>query len=96
MEVGDDHPGHWFPVQRTVEDPLPELARAVEPDAGVDHRPARVVLEQVEVDVIEPEGERHAEPLDSRRHGDGAPERRGLRPGIVDTTGLGLAQDGCH
>jgi DNA-binding transcriptional MerR regulator len=66
-----------------LEDALPQTPGRGIGDAAVDNRPAALVLEQPQVDVIELEGQRHAEPA----HAGGDFERgaglRGVPPGIL-------------
>ncbi len=51
----------------------------VEP--AVDDHPAVALLEEPEVDVVEREGERHAQPVDAGRHGGGDAQCRRRRMG---------------
>src|SRR5574343_216248 len=65
VEVGDDQFFNW-PVQ-PVENLRPSLAYMIFREAGIDNDPAFVVAEQPEVDVIELERQRQAQPDDARR-----------------------------
>src|SRR5207245_5922138 len=68
---------------RLGEHALPQGARLLEPDARVDDRPSRTVVEEPEIDVVEAERERHAEPLDAREHVDGRARSGRLRPRMI-------------
>ncbi len=72
MEVGADQARRRPAVLAADAHPLEHLApdrlALVALDAGVDQRPALAVLEQPEIDVIEPVGQRHAQPMHARRH----------------------------
>ena len=66
VEMGDDGA-----LDRTPAEPLdrvePVRLHVVAVPTGVDHGPAVAVLDQIEVDVVEREGERHLEPEDAGR-----------------------------
>ena len=83
MEVGDDDTRERPAVERLGEHALPQGARLLEPDARVDDRPSRTVVEEPEIDVVEAERERHAEPLDAREHVDGRARSGRLRPRMI-------------
>ena len=66
VEMGGDEPGELASLQRPVDQRLPGGARGRIVDAGVDQREARAVLDQIEVDVVEPERQREPRPEDAR------------------------------
>src|SRR5262249_38674581 len=65
MKVRHQHAPHPTTVEVRREDALPERARVVAAYAGVDDGPARAVVEQPQVDVVELKRQRHAQPVDS-------------------------------
>ena len=81
MEMRADHAHHRFALELLGEDLLPERSRVLRIDAGVDDRPAVLLLDQPQVDVVELEGQRHAQPVDAG--GD-----------ILDVAGLGHVTTG--
>ena len=105
VHVGDQHAQDGQAVQLVGKHLRPGGARFGVVDAGVDHRPAvaavDAVAQQPEVDVIQRKGQHHAQPLDARRHADGAALRRQLvGQGVVQGTfefggnGHGCLKDG--
>ncbi len=66
MVVGDDDPRDGASVQPVVQQPAPQLLHLLARDPRVDQRPARAVLHEPQVDVVESEGQRHAQPVHSR------------------------------
>src|SRR5262249_54452331 len=48
--------------ERSRDEGLPDRARRVVADPSVEHGPAVAVIDQVEIDVIEPKRQRHAHP----------------------------------
>src|SRR6266702_5789502 len=62
MIVRDDHVLHGLPGEEAREMALPELPRGLHAEARVDEREALAVGEDPEVDVVEGEGQRHADP----------------------------------
>ena len=60
VAVGDDDLRHRF--AEAGEDGFPGVAGGVEGVAGIDDRHAFAVLDQPQVDVVEGEGQRHADP----------------------------------
>ena len=66
------------PRERAGEERLPSFAGGRVVDAGVDEREARSVLDEVEVHVIEPEGQLEPRPEESGSHFDDL-ARRGRR-----------------
>src|SRR6185312_1784091 len=63
------------------EDVLPEAFDDVAGNARVDDGPTRAVLDQPQIDMIEREGQRHAQPAHTRRDLAAASGRRRLPPG---------------
>ena len=67
VEVGDDD----APDRRRqpAKDCFPEFPDVVQPVAGVDDGPGRLaivfVFEQLQVDMVEGKGQRHAQPVDA-------------------------------
>ena len=47
------------------EDALPRVLRLGQRKPGIDRRPARPVLDQPQIDMVEREGQPHAQPLDA-------------------------------
>ena len=84
VEVGDDHSRHPAAGQ----DALPQRAHVVEADAGVHDGEAVAVGEQPQVDVIELEGQRHAQPLHARRDDERRAGRGRFIPGKVERHAL--------
>jgi hypothetical protein len=68
MEMGADEPRHRAAVERRRQQPLPQTLGLLVVDAGIDDRPAGAVVDQPEIDVVEREGQRHAQPAHARRH----------------------------
>ncbi len=85
VEMGDDEPRHRFAAQRLDEDALPEFPRDRRVEPAIDDRPAVTILEQPEIDVVEREGQRHAQPMNARRN---------LGQGPRCRPGMGKAQRG--
>jgi hypothetical protein len=73
VEVGGDHAQHRRAVEHRVEDALPRGHRLLRGDAAVDDGEAGhaldFVLQQPQVDVVEREGQRHAQPVDAGAQG---------------------------
>ena len=71
VEVSDNDPLQG-PLLGKVggEDSLPGLLYVVAGDAGIDGGPAIAVLQKPQIDMVEAERQRHAQPQDSGRHGD--------------------------
>jgi hypothetical protein len=71
VHVRDDHAQHRQALQLVLEDLLPHGPRGGAVHAAVDDGPARAAVElvaqQPEVDVVEHEGQRHAQPAHARR-----------------------------
>src|SRR5262249_24336200 len=65
MKMSHEDPLDRAAAEMRRKDALPQRARIVEADARVDDGPARAVLEQPQVDVVELERQRHAQPVDS-------------------------------
>ncbi len=68
--VRDDDVLHGAPGHHAVEVLLPEIERRLDSEAGVHEREAIAVLEDPQVDVVEREGQRHADPTDAGRDRD--------------------------
>ena len=72
MAVGDQHPQHRQAVQFVGEDGFPMRLDRVVGDAAIDDRPAvaafDAVAQQPQVDVVQRERQRHAQPVHARRH----------------------------
>jgi hypothetical protein len=67
MEVGHDQPGQAPAGQRAVDERAPDGAGGLITDAGVEDRPALAVLDQVDIDVVQPKRQGNARPQDARR-----------------------------
>ncbi len=92
MEVRDDQAGQGPSRQRAVDQRVPDFARGVVADAGVQDGPAVAVVDQVDVDVVEPEGQRNARPQDAGRDLDDLARRRRLGEGEHEGALVGLGQ----
>ena len=79
MEVRDDQAGQGPARQRPGDERVPDGARGVVADAGVQDGPAVAVIDQVDVDVVEPERQGNARPQDARRDLDDLPRGGRLR-----------------
>ena len=81
--MGDQDTRERPPAQRTRKQRIPGRARRLVVEAGVEHRPAGAVLDQVDIDVIEPERQREPHPQDAGRDLDRRPGRgrRQMREG---------------
>jgi hypothetical protein len=66
VKVGDDQARHR--AVEPVEDRRPAFAHRFVGEPGIDYGPSGAVPEQPEVDVIELERQRHAQPEDAGRH----------------------------
>ena len=76
---------HHTPYRlKARQDPVPQRACLGVADARVDDRPAVLILHEPQVDVVERERQRHAEPVDARRDFDGFARRRRLGPWILE------------
>jgi len=82
MEVRDDDARDRPPRERPAQRGVPERARLLEPHPGVDDRPAVAVLEHPEIDVVELERQRHAQPGDARGDIEQATGARRGRPRV--------------
>ncbi len=96
MEVRDDQAQHRQAAQVAGKDLLPVRLRRLVADAAVDDRPALaavdLIAQQPEVDVVEREGQAHADPEHARRelqHAGGF--RQGVAQGIAE---FGFAEIG--
>ncbi len=84
MVVGHDQPLDRPSGEEAAQHAGPEPPRLGRVDAGVDHRPAALTLDEVHVDVIEPERERQAQPVQAGRDGERRAEGRRLRERKVE------------
>ena len=74
MVVRHDHLRQALPGQRPGQDRIPCRPAVSRGKAGVEHGPASIVLDEVDVHVVEPVGQRQAEPQHAGRdrgHGAG-------------------------
>ena len=62
VKVGDDDPLDRPATEAIVDDPEPSLTRVIDCHAGVDQGPAVAIFQQPQIDVIEAERQRHAQP----------------------------------
>ena len=76
---------HAPDVPEALEELVPQRARLGVADAGVDDGPTALLLQQPEIDMVERERQRHAEPVDARRDFDGFARRRRLGPWILES-----------
>ena len=90
--VRADDPGDPPPGQHAVEQPLPGVAGLVVAEAGVEHRPATVVLDKVDIHVVEQERQLEAHPEHARRDLHETAVGRRLCEGETDGGGGGLGQ----
>ena len=63
VHVGTDDAGDGSPAHKTFKQRLPDLARLVQGQTGVDDGPAFAVLQQPQVDVIQGHGHGEAHPV---------------------------------
>jgi hypothetical protein len=68
MHVRADHARDRLALERLVENLAPIFARLFERDAGVDNGPAFAVLDQPEIDRLQHERQRHANPMHAGRN----------------------------
>ena len=103
VEMRADQPGRAAFGKRAGQQRLPPGAGAGVVDAGVEHRPAGAVLDQVDVDVVELERQREPQPQDAgrdldrpaefRRHGRGELQRGGGEGGHAAGLRAAVAAD---
>jgi hypothetical protein len=67
MQMRADDARHRLAAEFLGEDLVPQVARRLRVDAGIDDRPAVGFLDQPQIDVVELEGQRHAQPEDAGR-----------------------------
>ena len=67
MEMGHDRPCDRAPAERRAPDLAPQFLGLVVAIPGIEKGPAVAVLEEIEIDVIELERQRHANPMDAGR-----------------------------
>src|SRR5262249_14151846 len=58
----DDEPRELLPGERPGCERLPNILRALVRDAGVENRPAVSIVDEIDVDMVQPERQRHAQP----------------------------------
>ena len=87
VEMRDDHAAHRAPGKQRADQRLPEIAHAVLVQPAIDDGPSVPVFQQVEVDVVEHEGQRHPHPPDSFGHLPRRAFRRRLVIGVLDDDG---------
>jgi hypothetical protein len=85
VKVRDEYAPHRTTGEMRREHALPQGSRVVEPDTGVHDGPAVVVVEEPQVDVVELERQRHAQPADTRRDGDDVGGRGWSAPRMVES-----------
>ncbi len=87
--VGDDETPDRTPRQRPGEDLLPQIAGGSRVQATIHQRPAGLVSQHPQVDVIQREGQRHAQPEHPRRHLHSGARRGNIRKGELQRCGRG-------
>jgi hypothetical protein len=92
MEVGHDQAGQAPAGQGPVDQRAPDGAGRLVVDAGVEDRPALAILEQIDVDVVQPKRQGNARPQDARRDFRDLAGRRRLRRGEGQGTFLCLGE----
>ena len=68
VKMRDQDARHRAAIQRGGEHALPQGAGLLAADAGIDDGPALAILQQPEVDVVQREGQRHAQPVHAVSH----------------------------
>jgi hypothetical protein len=66
MKVGEDEPRQGATSKRAGEERLPGLTRASITEPCIDDSPADAILDEVDVHVVEPEGQGKASPQKTR------------------------------
>ena len=88
MIVGDDNAFDGFSGHDARKMPLPEFVRGRDAIAGIDDGPAVTVFigvfQQPQIDVVERERQRHANPVDTGRDEDGFTRRGWYFVRVVD------------
>ena len=84
MVVRDDDVLHRLAGERAREMHLPQVPRRLHAEARVDERPAVAVLEKPQVDVVERERQRHAQPVHARGDLDRLRGRGRRRLGVLE------------
>ena len=87
MIVRHDHRGEALSRHWSGQDRIPCRPAGVGAEAGVEHRPTVVVLNQIDVHMIEAIRQRQAQPLHTRRNLDELAWLRGLRVGELQCGG---------
>jgi hypothetical protein len=90
MEVSGDHAADALAVELVREDALPQRARVRQPEPGVDHGEAVAVVQEPEVDVIQRERQRHAEPADAGSDGERGAGRGRPGPRMLESGHCGI------
>ena len=88
MKVRDDQAPHRAIQPR--DHLAPEFAHGIVGEAGIDDRPPVAVAQQPQVDMVELEGKRHAQPEDTRRDFDLLAGGGRMRMGIMQGHGASL------
>ena len=88
MEMGDDEALHR--AVQAFDQAAPDGAHAVVGETGIDDRPAVAIAQQPEVDVVELEGQGHAQPENAGRNLDFFAGSRRLGVGIMQGHGQTL------
>ena len=92
VEVGGDDPRQPAPTKRPGEKRLPGGPRWRVVDPGVDQREPVAILDQVDVDMVEPERERKSRPQDARTNLDRFAGLRRNGIGKLERLGHGAVQ----
>ncbi len=83
VEMGADDAGDRPAFQGGLEMLAPQFMGNIGLDAGIDQHPAVAVIDQVEIDVVQREGQGKAQPADTGRDFDIGAGRGRLRERIV-------------
>ena len=94
MEMRDEEPGQALAGERSGHQRKPGLLGRLVADAGVDHGEAVAILDQVDVDVVEPERQRDPRPEDAGRDLDQLTGDRRLGEGEDQAVRIGSVQFG--
>ena len=82
VHVGHQHAGHRPVVGGLREEFAPDFGVVIGAGAGVNNRPAIVVFQRPQVDVVQRIGQRHANPVDTRLHLQRVAAGRGCGKGV--------------
>ena len=94
MEMRDEEPGQPLAGEHSGHQREPGLLGRLVADAGVDHREAVAILDQVDVDVVEPERQRDPRPEDAGCDLDQLAGRRRFGKGKDQAVRIGSVQFG--